>query len=377
MVLYVTIKKNYKLGGQIVKRKVVVMCLLTIMLCTIFCMSGVAFADTLGVSEVNQYVYDYANEFVKYIDGGVIKEAIPIYDIYDDINSCCFTIYVEEKPYMYIILDNYYREGVSPIIELGFGEYNYNKDEKIVNLNYIDYGIKKNNVVTFDNQEIDVRKCKVNYTVKNKISLLSGAPIMGGYFDDISDIAGELNKFALMPYYNSFEPYIQSDLVSNSILRGSGICGATVAMNVLKFYYDTQGYFDYNFNNYIRVYNQLRRYQTSKNEYNIENFSKIKKALTSFVKEHSSLKITATNYLINSWTYIYNDINNGKLVAYQYDGYSSSGDTSHAVLVVGAVNFKNPSSKYIYVADTSNRNLRWLNYGYHDGIGCMSIKIYE
>ncbi|MDE7215812.1 MAG: hypothetical protein K2O08_03290, partial [Clostridia bacterium] len=76
----------------------------------------------------------------------------------------------------------------------------------------------------------------------------------------------------------------------------------------------------------------------------------------------------------NSLSYIYNDINNGKLVAYRYEGLSRGEIIGHIILAIGAVSYKS-GWDFIYVADTWNHNLRWLNYGYHDNIGCMSIKI--
>ncbi|MDE5549331.1 MAG: hypothetical protein K2J13_03665, partial [Clostridia bacterium] len=358
------------------KRKVVIIFVLALMLCMSFCMSGIAFADTTS-QEVNQYVYEYANELVKYIDGGVIKDTIPIYDVDNNVSSCCFTIYVDEEPYMYIILDNYYREGISPVIEMGFGECIFNKDEKNINLNYIDYGVEKNNVVEFNNQEINRSDYKLNYNVNNSFNLLSGAGMKEGYFDDLSDFGGELKKVALMDGFSSFEPYRQEDILSNSIQRGEGICGATVAVNVLKFYYDTECYFDdiYGFSNggAYNVYKRLIDYKPgTSNKYNIEGMGNIKSAIKSYVKDYySSLSVSATQYLINNWTYIYNDINNKKLVLYQYEGLYSGTTRGHIVLAVGAASFA-AGDKFIYVADSWNKNLRWLNYGYHSGIKCIS-----
>ena len=330
-----------------------------------------AFADSLN-TYVNSYVYAFAEEFVKNIDGGEIKDVIPIYDSEDNINSCCFTINKENEPYMYIILDNYYREGISPIIEMGFGDCNFDKNEKVVNLNYIDYGVSKNSKIEFNNQEIEPQNCKINYPKKQSVSLFSTVSVYDGYMSNLNDIS--LSKLALMTDHYFFEPFVQSDLATSSQIR-DGICGATTAMNVLKFYGDAYDVFDDEiYYDPIGTYNTLRSYQTvdaGDNPYNISNQSKRKDALTKYINNNTSYKITVKEYLLHSWIFVYNDINNGKLVDYRYSGKEGG----HCVLVVGAAS-SSSGSQFIYVADTWNKNLRWLNFNYHDNISCMSIKIY-
>ena len=357
------------------KKKIIIIFLLSLIVCMSFCISGVAFADSY-VNRVNQYVYDFANEFVKIFDGAEIRDAIPIYDVDDNVNSCCFTIYKDNQPYMYIILDNYYREGISPVIEIGFGEYKFDKNEKIVSLNYIDYGIKKrNNKIEFNNQEYEVKECKRSYPQRNnKINLLANyEPIENGYFDSLQGMTDQIKKVAFMDGFLDFKPFIQDDFVDQEQM-GAGICGATTAMNVLKYYHDTQCILDEIYDDPIGVYNILRNYQTSSNPYNIETLPKIKDALSKYIKNYTSYRFTPTNYLFNSWWSIYNDVNRGRVVLYRYDGLSGGKEMGHIILAIGAVSYKS-GWDFIYVADTWNYNLRWLNYGYHDNIGCMSIKI--
>ncbi len=163
---------------------------------------------------------------------------------------------------------------------------------------------------------------------------------------------------------------------------GNGICGATVAMNVLKYYYDYDtDYYDKLFYkdtsgkiDIDKTYQKLLSYQKSDNPYNIQTQDLRKQALTRYIKENTQYKVSITKYLINTWTIFYNDIKNNKLVDMRYSGM----DGGHAVLALAAAELKKgslPGTRYLAVADTWNNNIRWLNFDYHDNVSGMSIKI--
>ncbi len=367
---------------------IVILAIVSVMLC-----GGICIAEERN-TVINDYVYEYAENFIDDDQDIYIEAVIPIYDAVGNIIRCCFQYNDEEKPYMYIILDNKLVEGVSPLIEYGMGRfelYEESKFNKIIYINEFVYGYESNNVVVYDEcSSMTKGEVRANYSqvVSDQIVYRSNSDeAVEGYLEGAIN-SSDIENAYYMDYFLNFTPFKQSDLASRTSI-GKGICGATTAMNVLKYYKDTQknnAAFD---NIFIKTngvadtkatYDKLRSYQTlaeGENPYNLPTQDIRKDALTDYIEENTNLNIFTHKYWFVTWELIYLDLMQQKLVDYRYN---VDNDIGHCVLVVAAVVVNPnvyPDTKYLAVADTWSNQFRWLNYGYHDNIRCMSIKIYE
>ncbi|MGN0761433.1 MAG: hypothetical protein ACI4MV_05795 [Christensenellales bacterium] len=345
----------------------------------LICLSIIFFNCQIIAEENPQsYILEYAEEFVKGYDLEVAA-IIPIYDLYNNIIRYCVTYNKDSKEFGYIILDSIISKGKAQLIEFAFNCNSIIKpNRKNVLINIMEYGQQRGEFIEVGNRAFYLSMLK-KYLAND-----SANSIYDGYLDIDINLNDILNgQLQLVPYAFTFRPFIQEDLATTSQID-DGICGATTAMNVLKYYYDSgeEKYDDLFYQNadysinVNQTYNILRSYQSSSNPYNIEDQDKRKTALNNYIKNKTTLNVTIVKYLFTTWTFFYNDIKNGKLVDVRY----SYMDAGHAVLAIGAAVVKPDiypfGTKFLCVADTWNYNVRWLNYDYHDNVKGMSINVY-
>lgn len=362
------------------KHKVLFSLLLVVIIIYSFSFSSIISAETKIETQVyvEDYVLEYAKQFVEGEENVSISEIIPIFNIDGEVVRYCVNYVINNNPYAYIILDRYKRDvSSSPLIEFSIGENYFNKDVNNVVLNEIEYALEKNNNIILKNNKVISKNVARKTYVKNHVE--NGKSVEDGYIDGINIV--DVKNLQSVKDFAFFGPFRQYNLVS-MVEIGNGICGATVAMNVLKYYYDYDtDYYDKLFYkdtsgkiDIDKTYQKLLSYQKSDNPYNIQTQDLRKQALTRYIKENTQYKVSITKYLINTWTIFYNDIKNNKLVDMRYSGM----DGGHAVLALAAAELKKgslPGTRYLAVADTWNNNIRWLNFDYHDNVSGMSIKI--
>lgn len=356
----------------------ILVCLMLLVICIILCCNFTV-AERIQ-TDINDWVLDYAEIFENSKQNCEIKNIIPIYDLNNNIVRVCFEYYCNESPYFYIVFDNNKKTGISPIVEFGYGDKLFDETKKNVCLSNMEYGTVANNIVTCKSANMSLSSAKSKYTVEqNTLSNTSNISLDNdGFLTDLVDFK-DVEAMYFSGSFLNFTPLTQSDLATSSQI-GNGICGATTAMNVLK-YYDEVEYFDVfletnGSRDIIATYNKLRTYQTPI-AYNIESQTKRNIALRQYIDKNTNLNFYSVIYAFNSWDFVCNDLSSGKLIDYRYD---TSNDSGHCVLAVAAFELNSSlysNARFLAVADTWNDFLRCINYGYHTGYWCMSVKIYD
>lgn len=331
-------------------------------------------------TDINDWVLEYAEIFENSKQNCEIKNIIPIYDLNNNIVRVCFEYYCNETPYFYIVFDNNKKNGISPIVEFGYGDKLFDETKKNICLTNMEYGTVANNVVTYKSANMSLSSAKSKYVVEqNALANTSDISIDNdGFLTDFIDFE-DVEAIYFSESFLNFTPLTQSDLATSDQID-DGICGATTAMNVLKYYDDTAS-FDVllktnGSSDIIATYNKLRSYQTPIS-YNIGSQIKRNIALRQYIDNNTNLNFSSVIYAFNSWDLVCNDFSSGKLIDYRYD-YSET--VGHCVLALAAIELNSSlysNARFLAVADTWNDFLRCINYGYHTGYWCMSVKIYD
>ncbi len=359
-------------------------CILLLLIAVLIVAPAKSYADTI---DNYSQIEEYAKSFVSRENGIEINSIVPIYDLNNNIIRYCVN-YIDQNgnDFGYVILNKCLSDGRGAVIELSLGSQSdmSSKSKKYYWLDGLEYGVKTNGAnIMINDKTIALSQAKRTY----KNCLECDAEDNNGYVDTlyVDEITRDL---VLADYWYTFEPITQMQLVNAGLRFGDykGICGLTTAMNVLKYYYDS-GLSKYSnlmllgaFGN-IDLASTAQRLYTgfvpSGSMYNLPKNTIRKNALKHYINTYTSLSISISRYLgIQFWNYFYNDIANGYIIDVRYDINS---EMAHAVLCVGAVEVSGEhyaGTRYLLVADTSNSNLRLLNFGYYSQLQGMKIKVY-